>query len=370
MLSSRSMKKFVFLLFLAAVAPTRILAFPEMVRHGYPACATCHSSPDGGGVLTEYGRVLSEELLSTWAKEGEGKFLYGAIGFPEWFSMGGDLRFVGTYRKTSATAAATDFMYMQGDLEAAARFEKFEAVAALGYRDATPSGFPDSLITRRHYVTYRPNEKTSIRGGKFMAAYGIHTPDHVLEIKRGLGWDYETETYNVEGYYLGDGYEVFATGILGRPDLSVPDFEKGAALRGALLLDKSYKLGVSYFFGTNSAQSRHVTGPFAILGITPRLVLMLEADLQLLSVSGTKSTGLYSYARLSYEVVRGLHPFLTHEVGLDDLSATGTRSRYTYGVGVQWFPRPHFDFQLIYQLRKIQPGGDVNFGWLMVHTYL
>ena len=46
-------------------------AFPEMVRHGYANCITCHISPDGGGVLTAYGRSLSREVLSTWGAEGE-----------------------------------------------------------------------------------------------------------------------------------------------------------------------------------------------------------------------------------------------------------------------------------------------------------
>jgi len=344
--------------------------FPEMIRHGYPACATCHSSPDGGGVLSEYGRVLSEEILSTWAREGEGKFLYGAVAFPEWFSMNGDVRFVETYRKASTGPSASKFIYMQGDLEAAARYKKFEAVASLGYQDVTPSDFPVFLITRRHYLTYRPNEKTSVRAGKFMAAYGIHTADHVLEIKRGLGWDEGSETYNVEGYYLGDGYEVFATGILGRPDISIPDVEKGAALRGALILGESAKAGVSYFFGTNSAQSRHVFGPFALLGLSKKTVLMLEADFQRVSASGVSTTGLSSYAKLSHEIVRGLHPFVTHEVGLNDLSSISTQSRYTYGLGMQWFPRPHFDFQLMYQFQTRKPGSNANFAWLMMHAYL
>ena len=46
-------------------------AFPEMIRLGYVNCTSCHVSPNGGGLLTDYGRSISSEALSTWAKPKE-----------------------------------------------------------------------------------------------------------------------------------------------------------------------------------------------------------------------------------------------------------------------------------------------------------
>ena len=46
-------------------------AYPWMIKHGYASCATCHSDPSGGELLTGYGRVLSEEFLSTQWKKSE-----------------------------------------------------------------------------------------------------------------------------------------------------------------------------------------------------------------------------------------------------------------------------------------------------------
>ena len=43
----------------------RAQAYPWMIKHGYTNCATCHADPSGGELLTAYGRVLSEEVLST-----------------------------------------------------------------------------------------------------------------------------------------------------------------------------------------------------------------------------------------------------------------------------------------------------------------
>jgi hypothetical protein len=49
----------------------RAQAYPWMIKHGYANCATCHSDPSGGELLTSYGRVLSEEFLSTQWKKSE-----------------------------------------------------------------------------------------------------------------------------------------------------------------------------------------------------------------------------------------------------------------------------------------------------------
>src|SRR3954451_10842506 len=33
-------------------------ATPNMIRLGYPTCASCHISPQGGGLLTDYGKGI------------------------------------------------------------------------------------------------------------------------------------------------------------------------------------------------------------------------------------------------------------------------------------------------------------------------
>jgi hypothetical protein len=40
------------------VHATPALASPTMIRLGYSDCATCHVSPQGGGLLTPYGRGI------------------------------------------------------------------------------------------------------------------------------------------------------------------------------------------------------------------------------------------------------------------------------------------------------------------------
>src|SRR5215212_4582251 len=44
------------LLVFAVTSPA--FATPNMIRLGYPSCASCHISPQGGGLLTDYGKGI------------------------------------------------------------------------------------------------------------------------------------------------------------------------------------------------------------------------------------------------------------------------------------------------------------------------
>src|SRR4051812_13294315 len=90
-------------------------AFPELVRHGYVNCIACHVSPTGGGVLTQYGRELSREILSTWGiqNENESKFAYGIIKTPEWLDAIGEYRGIYAYQNNPFIQEGK-YIYMKG----------------------------------------------------------------------------------------------------------------------------------------------------------------------------------------------------------------------------------------------------------------
>ena len=96
----------IFCLFISTgFATSNAEAFPELTRHGYASCIACHVSPNGGGVLTPYGRNLSLDMLSTWGNPREAEVLHGIL--PKRymddlegskFRIGGNVRTVQTHR--------------------------------------------------------------------------------------------------------------------------------------------------------------------------------------------------------------------------------------------------------------------------------
>ena len=356
---------FIFLLF-SSLSSSVAFAFPEMIRHGYPNCTSCHVSPSGGGVLTSYGRELSSEILSTWSKEGESDFLYGHPKLPEWLSAGGDIRAIEIYRNTPQVYSER-FLLMQADVEAAATYQKWTF-------DLTPGLYMQTPEVRRFYAVYRPNDAFSLRAGKFRAAYGLMEPDHTTPIQRGLGWDEGTESYNIEGAWLGEHFNTYLTANFGPLDSSLisgPAKEKGADLRVGLPFADRYQVGVSYFHGISQLATRDVAGPFGILGFTHHFFLLTEIDYQSLYSSQLMpdTKGWVTWDKLDYEFIQGLHGYLSY--GLTRTNFGGPSTTF-YGIGSQFFPRPHVELDLLWQFRSVPqfPGATIDYATFLMHYYL
>jgi hypothetical protein len=360
-----------FTIFVALLGGLRAGAFPEMVRHGYLSCTACHVNANGGGILTPFGRALSGDVLSMWNSEGESRFLYGVTP-PEWLNLGGDLRGVQIYQKNSAFTKGR-FILMQADVEAAAQLEKWSLVATLGVQQVPDKGMdPFELLSRRFYLSYRPAPQWIFQAGKFNQAFGINTPDHVITTKRGLGWDEGTETLNLQGVLLNKHFDTFLTLNFGRPDDSSLDREKGIALRGRYYAGRRARVGASYFYGGNSQYSRHVYGPFAEIAFAKEIVLLLETDFQNKNpLNLSPQWGAASYAKLDYEWLQGLHTYLTQEYSKLDFKDPNSLN-FSFGIGAQYFPRPHLEINASWQKRKkISVSNDFeDFAWLMLHFYL
>ncbi|MCM2277908.1 MAG: hypothetical protein NDJ89_07505 [Oligoflexia bacterium] len=353
---------------LSFLAPRGAFAFPELVRHNYANCTACHVSPTGGGVLTAYGRELSNEVLSKWGREGEGRFLWGRVKPPEWLELGGDFRTL-NLKQESSTGTRGRTVLMQADLEAAISYKALSLVGTYGIQDQAV--YPeDRFLSRRHYGVFRFNDEVSLRAGRFMQAFGINVPDHAIFTRQGLGWDQGSESYNVEVSYLGERYNLYVTGVLSRPDIDSRLREKGGSGSASVFLGNRYKLGASYFYGTSYNANRHVFGPFLVMGFTPRFFLLSELDFQrsFARTAVRPEWGFVNYQRLDYEVTQGLHVFLIQQFSKLNFSRVATQ-KDAYGAGVQFFPRPHFELLAGWERRRTVALSQAYFDWLYLSLH-
>jgi hypothetical protein len=346
-------------------------AYPELIRHGYVNCTSCHVSPSGGGVLTAYGRELSSEVLSTWGSETEKK-VADFITQPEWLNLGGDYRQVYFYVNNPLYEEGRT-LFMQADIEAAFRVaEKWYIDGSFGYAENPRNQeISDSFLSRRHYVLYRPTNEFSIRAGRFFPNFGINTPNHSSLIRNLLGVNSpqrQTESYNFEGSYLGEVYNVYLTAILGRPDRINLKREKGASVVVSRAINEQAKVGVSYMHAVNETSRRDIFGPFAMIGFTEKLYLLSELDFQNKDVGGF---GFVTTNRLGYEIFKGFHVIGNQEYGRLSFDAPkGVNS--VYGLGLWWWPRPHFEFSFEYQTRLNSSlfSTYYDYAYLLWHVYL
>jgi hypothetical protein len=368
---------------LAMMLPARFsFAFPEMVRHNYVNCTACHVSPSGGGVLTAYGRSMAKEVLSTWGYEGEEGPGHGLIKqTPEWLILGGDVRWVQTYLDTPAVREG-DAFWMQSDLELGVQNKKWIAVGTIG-----AEGGPDSysergeFISRRHYLNYRPTEQISLRAGRFTPQFGINQANHTLVTRgglppaglSGLGFMPGTETYNMEAAWIGDQFDVFATGIMGRPDDPNVRANKGAALSTSYALFDKHKIGASYWRTQTDTQRREMYGAWGILGFTHHFFILAEIDY--LGTRNRQSDAFrqqyVSYLRVNYEWRQGVHAYIFNQN--TDLMRTGDLPHAeSIGLGIQLFPRPHFEINAEFQHvgNTNSFAGVSDAGMLLLHYYL
>jgi len=349
-------------------------AYPELIRHGYVNCTACHLSPTGGGALTAYGRELSGEILSTWSTEQEKK-VADFISEPDWLFLGGDYRST-YYYINNPSYDEGQTVFMQADLEAAVQFlQHWYVDGTLGYSENPHGeGFSDFAISRQHYLMYRsdlPSGSLSFRAGRFYPAYGINTPNHslltrsLLDIHSPEG---QSEAYNIEAAYVGETYNFYLTGILGRPDHSELQREKGLSAVASRSINDHAKVGMSYLYGVNDLSSRNVFGPFAMIGFNEKLYLLSEFDFQNRQQDGW---GFVTSNRFGYELVKGLHLVADQEYGRLSFAQPLDFSEH-YGLGVWWWPRPHFEFSLEYQTRLDRAlfSTYYDYAFLLWHVYL
>ncbi len=352
-------------------------AFPEMVRYGYVNCTSCHVSLSGGGLLNEYGREIAREKLAMFKskdeKSPESHFAYGALDgttIDKYIKAGGDFRTVYYYSNTDTVKLART-IFMQGDLQAAYITKKFTINTAAGvYQPAF--GKNVEFISRTHYAQYALADEWNIRGGKYFAAYGIKTADHVTLTRDPLHFGDNNESYNLELSYVTEQWNAFLTGNFGRFDDKKDLQDKGVVAQGSYSPTEHIKVGADFWYGSQTASSRVVTGPFGIIGLTERLSFQTEVDFQFLKPTASDNVnGLATTQRLSYELADGLWAFGTQEYGKFDSRFDNSKSE-VYGIGVQFFPRSHFEFNLSYE--KVRTGGSTqnfsDYAWLMSHFYL
>lgn len=370
-----------FFIIVSLMRANQSLAVPEAVRYGQFSCVSCHVSPGGGGLLTNYGRLFAAEKLSTWAYLGEENLLHGAARPNDFILAGGDARWV-DYRTKSAGVSFRKFWRMQTDLELAAHAGPVWLQGMMGTKPAGPNDDPkdSSKLIHRAYSARVDlfDDRLLIRGGLFVPKFGLMHQDHTAFTKVALGLPPDAEQTQAEATVQSDNWEMtvaslFENDMYDRKNKSKSGLNFG--LSGLIGKYNRLNLGILQTV-KSSATSKSVTTAYGFSGvvsITKKIFSLFEIDrlLQSFDANGvvTTSNGVVSYFTLNGEVFKGFisslrYEYWNREIALRDM---GTRR---WGGGLTWYPRPHFQFEFR-ALRTIVDGSSstLDESTLILHYY-
>ncbi len=350
-------------------------AFVENVTHGYTNCMACHVSPAGGNLLTDYGRSLSKELMSTWGWKDSEKPLFGAIKNTKWIQVGGDYRRIQTHFENDRIERGSNFE-MQRNLEFGIGTQELKVVAALGAQGG-PEGTPDKseFISERHYVLALISEGTYVRAGKFRLNIGLNDPNHTRVTKAPLGFGSNSESYILEVNKFSENFEYTLSAELGDFDpASTQVSEQSLSFKYSHYLYEKNKLGLSLYYGVRNEQTRSLLGLDGVFSLFKSGVFKFETFYERSHVKtrADQDKDLIAHTMtLGHQTFKGFMPYLVSEFLQRDLSES-TSLQGAYGVGVQWLPISHFDFQVEYkkQFNRSASVSRSDLAWIIGHFYL
>lgn len=360
-------------------------AFPEMVRHGYTHCTACHTTLVGGGLLNEYGRSLSRELLSQTSLlgqpsvEGDEAFFSGVVKPPSWLLAQGDFRVLQTFVESDQTSRAR-FFFMQVALEASAKLnERLRLFASVDRWEShkTDAKFKDFVISQRHGIEYvftpaEAEQRFSVRAGRFMPAYGIGFAEHPFVTRQMLDFMPGQERVAAEFAWSNDHSSAIATAIGAQANGAEILNETGGIAQLATAVHEHSKVGVNYYHTrrvrNHQSSNRRIYGVFAHLDLAKDWYGLLEVDRP---QAANGKWGAIEIFKLGHEIHQGLQVFAAQEFA--NLDTEHSNPRYeAYSLGSEWFPRPHWDLLGVYRLERnsAASGKFQNVVWLIGHYYL
>jgi hypothetical protein len=360
---------FVAVLGLALCAETTAHAYPQwQLSTGAARCNECHYAPGGGGLINGFGRDAIGSELSTFA--GDGNLLHGKVTPPQWLAAGGDFR--GAYVANGVqdiNGPVYGAFPLQADLEGRAALPHGISLSAtVGMRgqardpdlivppqDPQPSTL-SRFISREHYVAWQPQAVGPyLRLGRFYAPYGLRFAEHLLYIRRDLGFDLLRETYNLSGGYTFPAWELHLT--LFAPDViqRMGSDEKGvAAYYERRFFSDKLAAGAQARLADGPGVTRLMWGGLGKFYFEPlRTQAMAEIDTvhMVFDASGVGArTQMVGLLGLAVFPVRGVIVTLLGERNQVDVAVRDDAWTATT-VLLNWFPYPHVEAQLMGRLQ-------------------
>ena len=306
-------------------------ALPTMIRLGYTDCATCHVSPQGGGLLTTYGKGIdaAQSFLQRDLPpdERQRRLLYDVR-----FVTGGSLR---SSAQAPDLARLNSFrMVMRGMVTMSSHTRvSYEAGVDTPPLTRMPAsaGRTANAVIGKALLAYRPRNGVEVAAGRDALPNGLGLPDTQRYMERqhdplGTGLPTQvkaflwTDRLQVTPYVFGPGF-----------DEAGPRRQRGAGVVGGVDVWKRHAvLGMSARMSQSDAADRRSIGAFARLGFG-RWGILAEHDVTSRVTARDAMPEAQYVTGYTQLFVAPVEWFVTSLV-VDNVVSTGPGAKRTYRI--------------------------------------
>jgi len=345
-------------------------AEPMFLAKQYTRCTSCHYSPTGGGLLTSYGRQLSDRELSTTHSppagsdpaanddvRGEQAFLFGALGDSLGPAhLGLELR--PSHLRIGFPGGQQDMnLLMTSDLVGAMQKNGWTAYGSAGRQPpnaAIRNGrvSPDAaFVSYEHWISYQAENGLGVRAGRFLPAYGIRLADHTAYTRRPLDFDFDDQVYGVEVSDTVGASLLQVTASPGKAEAILHDRQhRGFATSARWQLDLTPRTTLvgSALYRDSTRRDPRSGSVGGALGVAPtrRVSIWTEVDARLQpTTAGGRSWAVVN--ETSLEAYRGVWLKVSPQL-LTAGAAAGASDVRRLALEAVWLPRTHWNVNVSY----------------------
>ena len=335
------------------------VASPTMIRLGYPDCASCHLSRQGGGLLTPYGKGI-DEAQSLRAREippveGPGpRLLY-------------DVRFVAATQLAAGhaagtrTTASTFRLYLRSALNLGERHRLnyavgLESPTLSATNRAVGASTAATVVVAKALWEYEPTEALQVAVGRDEMPSGIGLPDPLTFMRRGSDPGNTAYPTQVKAFWHSDRLEVtpYLFGPGGDEASDAQQYGAGV-VAGVDVWQRRAVLGVSARSAhalSDGGLDRRSIGAFARLGFG-KWGILAEHDLSSRTAVTVPST---RYVAGHTQVFFAPVEWLVTSLGAEHLVIDGPRPGHVYRLAPGVQARLSNNLTLIFNTRDVFTG--------------
>ena len=307
-------------LFALLILTQPLLALPTMIRLGYPNCSSCHISPQGGGLLNQYGRSIDQAQSMTG-----GEYTPSDLPWVQFINANGrinqDVRVVLQQQDVSTDSkAGTQLFRSRFIYRNATELGKGWRVTYTMTAENTsvprpslvydPPSTPGQLFVNTALLSYRVNSGLEFAVGRDQLPTGVNIPDlsYFVRSRNNLGY-YDAPT-QAKVFWWGKRYLItpYVYGPGGNEKSGYHESGGGMLAEVDVFGKQRTVVGMNMLHGSAALESRTMIGPYARLGFG-RWGILTEYDITNHKTL-TQSTG---YGQLFWAAREWLVPSLILE---------------------------------------------------------